>query len=116
MQLNLLSHEAIIEIAKPMWDNLIDASNKRDYEQFIVHFSKVMGQEATLENIEAQWENQPVLSSLIREPELMGCLKGTDTVRVLWKQMSTSTNDELLGYLSLVVEGGEMKINGAQIF
>ncbi|MBE1298757.1 MAG: hypothetical protein GJ680_02445 [Alteromonadaceae bacterium] len=116
MQLNLLSHETIIDIAKPMWDNLIAASNARDYERFILHFSKAMGQEATRENIEAQWENQPVLSSLIKEPELMGCLKGKDAVRVLWKQMSTSTNDELIGYLTLVVEGGEMKINGAQIF
>lgn len=116
MQLNLLSHEAIIDIAKPLWDNLIAASNARDYEKFIVHFSDVMRQEATRENIEAQWENQPVLSSLKDKPELMGCLKGKDSARVLWKQMSTSTQEELLGYLSLVVEEGEVKIDAAQIF
>ena len=42
--MNLLekSDQEILEIAEPMWDDLIESSNKRDYLGFIKHFSKEM--------------------------------------------------------------------------
>ena len=115
MRLNELSQEDIIRLAKPIWDNLIVASNERGYQQFAKDFSIEMLKHATHDNINNQWENSPVLTSLQSGPEFMGCLKSKDRVRVLWKQKSSVTDDELLGHLELIIEDGEVKIDGAQI-
>ena len=42
--MNLLekTDEEILEIAEPLWDDLVESSNKRDYLGFIKHFSKEM--------------------------------------------------------------------------
>jgi len=42
--MNLLekTDKEILEIAEPMWDDLVESSNKRDYLGFIKHFSKEM--------------------------------------------------------------------------
>jgi len=74
-----------------------------------------MLKQATRENIHNQWENSPVLTRLQPEPEFIGHLKNTDRVRVLWKQKSSATEDELLGHLELTIEDGKVKIDGAQI-
>jgi len=56
-----------------------------------------------------------VLTSLKPEPEFMGYLKNTGRIKVLWKQKSSVTDDELLGHLEVIIEGGQVKIDGAQI-
>ena len=45
----------------------------------------------------------------------MGCLKNKERVRVLWKQKSSVIDDELLGHLELIIEDGQVKVDGAQI-
>ena len=42
--MNLLekTDEEILEIANPLWDELVESSNKRNYLGFIKHFSKDM--------------------------------------------------------------------------
>jgi len=115
MQLNKLTQEEIHKLATPIWSSLILASNGMDYPKFSNNFSTEMLKLATRENINDQWENSPVLTSLSAEPEFMGCLKNKDRVRVLWKQKSSVTDDELLGHLELIIEDGEVKIDGAQI-
>ena len=42
--MNLLdkTDKEILEIAEPMWDDLVESSNQRDYLGFIKHFSKEM--------------------------------------------------------------------------
>jgi hypothetical protein len=45
----------------------------------------------------------------------MGCLKNKERIRVLWKQKSSATDDELLGHLEPIIEDGLVKVDGAQI-
>jgi hypothetical protein len=115
MQLNKLTQEEIHKLATSIWNSLILASNARDYPRFSNNFSTEMLKLATCENINDQWENSPVLTSLNTEPEFMGCLKNKERVRVLWKQKSSVIDDELLGHLELIIEDGQVKVDGAQI-
>jgi len=115
MQLDELTQEEINRLSKPIWNSLILASNERDYQKFSSNFSTAMMKHATCENINDQWENSPVLTSLKPEPEFMGYLKNKERLRVLWKQKSAATDDELLGHLELIIEKGEVKVDGAQI-
>ena len=95
MQLNKLTQEEILKIAKPIWSGLILASNKTDYQQFSNNFSAEMLKLATQENIDDQWKNSPVLTSLKTETEFMGCLKSKEGGRVLWKQISGATEEDV---------------------
>ena len=91
--MNLLdkTDEEILEIANPMWDDLVESSNKRDYLGFIKHFSKEMLMGANEIEIGKQWTKNKVLSSL-------------------------SIEREFLGRLVLGIEEDEVKIFGATIF
>ena len=115
MQLHELTQEGIIRLVKPIWDNIIVTSNKRCYQTFSKDFSTEMLQHATRKDIEDQWESLPVLRSLQSNPEFMGYLKNKDRIRVLWKQKSSATTDELLGHLELIIENEQVKVDGAQI-
>ena len=115
MKLDELTKEEINRLATPIWNSLILASNEKDYQKFSDNFLTEMLKHATRENINSQWGNSSVLTSLKPEPEFMGYLKSKERVRVLWKQKSAATDDEILGHLALIIENGEVKVDGAQI-
>ena len=116
--MNLLekTDEEILEIANPMWDDLVESSNKRDYLGFIKHFSKEMLMGANEIEIGKQWTKNKVLSSLSTEREYLGCLRRGDYITILYKQTSIEVPGEFLGRLVLGIEEDEVKIFGATIF
>ena len=116
--MNLLekTDKEIIEIANPMWDDLVESSNKRDYLGFIKHFSKEMLMGANEIEIGKQWTKNKVLSSLSIEREFLGCLRRGVYITVLFKQTSIEVSGEFLGRLVLGIEDDEVKIFGATIF
>jgi len=116
MNLLEMTDEEILEIANPMWDDLVESSNKRDYLGFIKHFSKEMLMGANEIEIGKQWTKNKVLSSLSIEREHLGCLRRGDYITILYKQTSTEVPGEFLGRLVLGIEEDEVKIFGATIF
>ncbi len=116
MNLLEMTDKEILEIANPMWDDLVESSNKRDYLGFIKHFSKEMLMGATEIEIGKQWTKSKVLSSLSIEREFLGCLRRGDYITILYKQTSIEVPGEFLGRLVLGIEEDEVKIFGATIF
>jgi len=116
--MNLLdkTDKEILEIAEPMWDDLVESSNKRDYLGFIKHFSKEMLMGANEIEIGKQWTKNKVLSSLSIEREFLGCLRRGEYITILYKQTSIEVPGVLLGRLVLGLEEDEVKIFGATIF
>ena len=116
--MNLLekTDKEILEIANPMWDDLVESSNKRDYLGFIKHFSKEMIMGANEVEIGKQWTKNKIISSLSIEREFLGCLRRGDYISILYKQTSNEVPGEFLGRLVLGVEDDEIKIFGATIF
>lgn len=108
--------EEILKIANPIWDNLIDSSNKKDYFNFSKLFSKEMLKSANEIAIANQWEKSDLLTSLSTNREFLGCLRRDEYVTVLWKQFSDKVQGDHLGRLVLAVEDGEVKIFGATIY
>jgi hypothetical protein len=116
--MNLLekTNDEILEIANPMWDDLVESSNKRNYLGFIKHFSKEMLMAANEIEIGKQWAKNKMLSSLSVEREFLGCLRRGEFITILYKQTSNEVPGEFLGRLVLGVEEEEVKIFGATIF
>ena len=116
--MNLLekTDEQIIEIAEPIWANLVKASNIKDYGGFTRDFSSQMLFGANEVELGKQWANNKLLTSLSDEKVVLGCLRRNLHVTVLYKQTSNTIPGEFLGRLVLGVEGDEVKVFGATIY
>ena len=75
--MNLLekSDQEIIDIANPIWDNLVKSSNIKDYGGFTKDFSSQMLYGANEVEIGKQWSNNKLLSSLKEGDKAFGCLR-----------------------------------------
>jgi|TARA_B110000263_G_scaffold224985_1_gene215734 hypothetical protein len=108
--------EEIIEIANPIWDNLLRTSNQKNYGGFTRDFSSQMLFGANEVELGKQWANNKLLSSLSEKKEVLGCLRRNLHVTVLYKQTSDTVSGEYLGRLVLGVEDEEVKVFGATIY
>ena len=116
MKLLEKTDEEILEIASPIWDDLVKYSNNKDYSGFTKHFSAQMLYGANEVEIGKQWKNNKLLTSLSKQKEFLGCLKRNNFVTVIFKQTSNTVPGEFLGRLVLGVEDGKVKVFGATIF
>ena len=116
MKLLEKTDEEILEIANPIWDDLVKYSNDKDYSGFTKHFSAQMLYGANEVEIGKQWANNKLLTSLSKQREFLGCLKRNNFVTVIFKQTSNTVPGEFLGRLVLGVEDGKVKVFGATIF
>ena len=69
------SDDEIIEIAKPIWDNLVRSSNLKDYGGFTKDFGTQMLFGANEVELGKQWSNNKLLTSLQRIMKPLGALE-----------------------------------------
>jgi len=116
MKLLEKTDEEILEIASPIWDDLVKYSNNKDYSGFTKHFSAQMLYGANEVEIGKQWANSKLLTNLSKKKEFLGCLRRNNYVTVLFKQTSDKVPGDFLGRLVLGIEDNEVKVFGATIF
>jgi hypothetical protein len=116
MKLLEKTDEEILEIANPIWDNLVKQSNKKDYSGFTKDFSAQMLYGANEIELGKQWANNKLLTSLSKRRKFLGCLRRNNFVTVIFQQTSDTVPGEFLGRLVLGVEDNKVKIFGATIF
>ena len=104
------SDEQIIEIANPIWQNLIKSSNMKDYGGFTKDFSSQMLYGANEVELGKQWASNKLICSLSDDYKAFGCLRRGQYVTILYKQTSTKISGEFLGRLVLGDEGGLVKV------
>ena len=116
--MNLLekTDEEILEIANPLWDDLVKNSNKKDYFEFVKNFSAKMLFGANEVEIGKQWANNKLLTSLSEKQEFLGTIRRNQFITILYKQTSQTMPGEFLGRLVLGVEDGNVKVFGATIY
>ncbi len=110
------SDQEIIEIAEPIWANLVKSSNIKDYGGFTKDFSSQMLYGANEVELGKQWANNELISSLSEGCTAIGCLRRGQYVTILYKQTSTKIPGEFIGRLVLGEEGKVTKVFGATIF
>ena len=116
MKLLEKTNEEILEIANPIWDDLVKYSNNRDYGGFTKHFSAQMLYGANEVELGKQWTNNKLLTRLSKQKEFLGCLRRNNFVTVLFKQKSDTVQGDFLGRLVLGIEDDKIKVFGATIF
>ena len=116
MKLLEKSDKEILEIAQPIWDNLVKSSNIKDYGTFTRDFSSQMLYGANEVELGKQWANNKLIINLKEMYEPFGTLRRGDHITVLIKQLNTEISGEFLGRLVLGVEDGVVKVFGATIY
>jgi hypothetical protein len=110
------SDKEILEIAQPIWDNLVKSSNIKDYGGFTKDFSSQMLYGANEVELGKQWANNKLLTSLSEKQEFLGTIRRDQFITVLYKQTSNTIKGEFLGRLVLGMEGDLVKVFGATIY
>ena len=116
MKLLNKSDKEILEIAQPIWDNLVKSSNIKDYGTFTKDFSSQMLYGANEVELGKQWANNKLLTSLSEKQEFLGTIRRNQFITILYKQTSQTMPGEFLGRLVLGVEDGNVKVFGATIY
>jgi|TARA_B100001093_G_scaffold327278_1_gene312256 hypothetical protein len=116
MNISEKTDEEIFSIAEPIWNNLVKASNMKDYGGFTKDFSTQMLFGANEVELGKQWSNNKLLTSLTEEFKPFGCLRRGVNITVLIKQTSKEISGEFLGRLVLGTEDNEVKVFGATIY
>ena len=116
MKLLEKSDKEILEIAQPIWDNLVRSSNIKDYGTFTKDFSSQMLYGANEVELGKLLANNKLLTSLSEKQEFLGCIRRAQFITVLYKQTSNTQPGEFLGRLVLGEEDNLIKIFGATIY
>ena len=116
--MNIIEHtdEAILDIAHPMWRDLIKYSNQGQYGKFIRKFSYELLLGLNEMEVGKQFANSELTRSLREEWDYLGIIRRGQHVTVLYRVRSTKKEGEWLGRLVLGYEQGEVRIFAASIF
>ena len=103
-------------MAKPLWRELVKASNEGKYGEFARSFSSSMALAMNQVVAGHQFANSELARSLSEEVDTLGIIRRGEHVTVLYRQRSTKKPGEWLGRLVLGYEDGKVRIFGATIF
>jgi len=111
-----LSDEDLLAIAHPMWDDLIEYSNKGQYGKFVRKFSYNLLFGLNEIEVGKQFAKSELTRSLSSDYDYLGTIRRGEHVTVLYRVRSTKKEGEWLGRMVLGYEKGEVRIFGASIF
>lgn len=116
MNINDLTDEEILEIAHPLWDDLVKYSNEGDYGKFVKPFS--YGLLLGLNEVELgkQFAHSELARNLDEERDFLGLIRRGEHVTALYRVRSRAREGEWLGRMVLGYENGAVKIFAASIF
>lgn len=116
MNINDKSDEEILEIAHPLWSELIEYSNKGQYGKFIRKFSYELLLALNEVELGKQFAHSELSRNLSPDWDFLGLIRRGEHVTALYRVRSTVKQGEYLGRMVLGYEKGEVRIFAASIF
>jgi len=116
MNINEKTDEEILDLAHPMWADLVKYSNEENYGAFTRLFSSAMMMGANEIEMGKQFARSELTKNLSDDYEYLGMIRRGEYVTVLYKQRNSKKDGEWLGRLVLGYEKKNVKIFGATLF
>lgn len=115
---NIIDHtdEELLEIAQPMWEDLIKYSNKGQYGNFVKKFSYDLLLGLNEVEIGKQFAKSELTRNLDPNCDFLGFIRRGQHVTCLYRVRSTKKAGEWLGRMVIGYERGEVRIFAASIF
>jgi hypothetical protein len=108
--------EEILDLAHPMWADLVKYSNEENYGAFTRLFSSSMMMGANEIEMGKQFARSELTKNLSEDYEYLCMIRRGEYVTVLYKQRNSKKDGEWLGRLVLGYEKDKVKIFGATLF
>ena len=108
--------EEILELANPMWADLIKFSNEGNYGAFTRNFSSRLALGANEVEMGKQFARSDLAKNLSEESSYLGMIRRGEYVTVLYKVINSKDKGEWLGRLVLGYEDDDVKIFGCTLF
>ena len=108
--------EEILELANPMWADLVKYSNEGNYGAFTRNFSSRLALGANEVEMGKQFARSDLAKNLSEDSTYLGIIRRGEYVTVLYKVINKKDNSEWLGRLVLGYEDDKVKIFGCTLF
>ncbi len=108
--------EEILEVANPMWADLIKYSNEGNYGAFTRNFSSSFIKGANEVEMGKQFARSELAKNLSEDYTYLGMIRRGEYITVLYKVINKKNSSEWLGRLVLGYEKDKIKIFGATLF
>jgi hypothetical protein len=108
--------EEILELANPMWADLVKYSNEQNYGAFTRNFSSTLIKGANEVEMGRQFARSDLAQNLSEDYEYLGMIRRGEHVTVLYKAYKKGEKGEWLGRLVLGYEKEKVKIFGCTLF
>ena len=108
--------EELLEIANPMWDDLIKYSNEGEYGKFIRKFSYDLLFGLNEVEVGKQFARSELTRNLNSDYDFLGFIRRGEHVTALYRVTSSKKEGEWLGRMVLGYEKDEIRIFGASVF
>lgn len=108
--------DEILEIAHPMWEDLVKYSNEGEYGKFIRKFSYQLLLGLNEVELGKQFAKSELTRNLSEQYDYLGIIRRGEHVTILYRVRSTKKEGEWLGRMVLGYEKGEVRIFAASIF
>ena len=108
--------EEILELAHPMWADLVKYSNEGNYGAFTRNFSSSLIQGANEVEMGKQFARSDLAKNLSEDYTYLGMIRRGEYVTVLYKVINKKNKGEWLGRLVLGYEKDKVRIFGATLF
>ena len=113
LKLPNLSEDEILSIVEPIMDSCLEGSNEGDHKKHTKDFTDRMKSIVTPEELKRQLSIEPNIFWTKRE---FVCLfRRSDSVGIVWKQKTSSSNDELINQAIFKEEEGKILIDHCMI-
>lgn len=108
--------EEILELANPMWADLVKYSNEQNYGAFTRNFSSSLIKGANEVEMGRQFARSDLAQNLSDEFEYLGMIRRGEYVTVIYKAFKKGHEGEWMGRLVLGYEKDKVKIFGCTLF
>lgn len=94
MKLSNLSVDEIINIVEPIMDNCLEGSNEGNHKKHTRDFTDRMKSIVTPDELQRQLANEPKV--YFTDREFLHLFRRSHSIGIVWKQSTSSNNDELI--------------------
>lgn len=116
IKLAQLSDSAILEIASPIMDNLMQASTDIDHARHVRDFTERLKTIVTPERLRSICTRYQQEWGYLDRREPVAVFRRADSVAVVWKQWCTGTEDEFVAELVLIEQEGRYLVDHVVFF
>ncbi|GAB3102583.1 hypothetical protein G8770_10275 [Aestuariicella hydrocarbonica] len=116
MNFEEMSDQAILDIANPIMDNLMEASTKIDHERHVRDFNKRMLKIVTRDYFNQACVSYQAEKGFFAHREAVAVFKRPTSAAIVWKQYYTEAPGEYVAEMVLVYDEGRYRVDHAMVF